>query len=91
MKTLVNIKTDQEVKIKAKELAEELGLTLSAVVNAFLKQFIRDKRICFSAMPKMSKKLEQTVAKAEKDFKKGRNISPALNSPREVRDYLASL
>jgi len=37
MKTLINIKTDRDVKISAQKLAKELGLSLSAVVNAYLK------------------------------------------------------
>lgn len=91
MKILLNIKTDKEIKIKAKELAEELGLSLSAIINAFLKQFVRNKSVCFDAVPRMSKKLERNITKAECDLKQGKNISPPFSSPKEIKDYLSSL
>ena len=48
MKTLINIKTDKEVKEGAQALAQELGLPLSVVVNAYLKDFIRNRGITIS-------------------------------------------
>ena len=43
--TVINIKTNPEVKSKAQAIAEELGLSLSAVINVLLKQFVRTKTI----------------------------------------------
>ncbi len=43
MKTILNVKTEVAVKRDAQKLAYELGLSLSTVVNAYLRQFIRDK------------------------------------------------
>ena len=47
-KVLINIKVDREVKEKAQEIARELGFSLSAIVNAYLKQFIRTREVHFS-------------------------------------------
>ena len=49
-KTLISIKVDKEVKEKAQEIARELGFTLSAIVNAYLKQFIRTREVYFSLL-----------------------------------------
>lgn len=49
MKTILNIKTDKDLKEEAKAVAQELGVPLSTVVNAFLKQFVRDREVVFSA------------------------------------------
>ena len=47
-KTIINIKTEKSLKRAAQETAEELGVPLSTAINAFLKQFVRDKEITFS-------------------------------------------
>ncbi len=47
--TILNIKTDKKLKANAQKVAGELGVPLSTVMNAFLKQFVRDKEITFSA------------------------------------------
>ncbi len=47
--TILNIKTDKKLKAEAQKVAGELGVPLSTVMNAFLKQFVRDKEITFTA------------------------------------------
>ena len=47
--TILNVKTDKKLKAEAKKVSEELGVPLSTVINAFLKQFVRDKEITLSA------------------------------------------
>ena len=45
MKTaVINIKTDPELKIKAQEVASDLGISLSMVLNSYLKRFVFEKR-----------------------------------------------
>lgn len=91
MKTVINIKTDLEVKKTAQELAKELGLTLSAIVNAYLKQFIRTKEVYFSNVPRMSTALENLLGEVEKDIKGDRNLSSSISSEKELRKHLSSL
>jgi len=45
---VINIKVESQIKRDAMILAEELGFTLSSVMNAFLKQFIRIRSVNFS-------------------------------------------
>lgn len=45
---VINIKTDANTKIEAQKLADELGLTLTAVINRYLKHFIKSKSVTFS-------------------------------------------
>jgi addiction module RelB/DinJ family antitoxin len=88
MKTIINIKADREVKEQAQAVAAELGLPLSTVVNAYLKQFIRSKEIYFSTAPHMTRELEQLIGKVEKDLKMGKNLSPIFSSTEEMDRYL---
>ena len=88
MKTVINIKADKEVKKNAQELARELGLSLSDVINASLRNFIRTREVYFSAIPRMTPEFERFLGKVEEDIKKGRNLSPAFKTAQEAIDYL---
>lgn len=91
MKIIVNLKTDKDVKEKAQELASDLGLTLSAVINAYLKQFIRNREVYFSTVPKMTPELENLIGKVERDYRQKANVSPVFGSAEEMDEYLDSL
>lgn len=91
MKTVINLKTDQDVKNNAQKLAQDLGLSLSAVINAFLKQFVRSQKVYFSATPCMSKELEQLLGVVEIDIKKKRNLSSCISNENELKEYFESL
>ena len=88
MKTIINIKADKEVKREAAKIAEEMGLPLSTIVNAFLKQFIAERRVSFSAPLKLSKKLQKILRQADKDIKAGKNLSPVFQDIESAIKYL---
>jgi len=46
--TVINIKTNIKVKKQAQKIASDLGLSLSGVINGFLKQLIRNKAVLFT-------------------------------------------
>ena len=91
MKAIINLKTNKEVKKNAQKLAKELGLSLSDVINASLRNFIRTREVYFSAIPKMIPEFERFIGKAEKDIRAGKNLSPALSSGEEINAYLDDL
>ena len=70
MKSVINIKTEKEVKENAQKIAKELGLSLSDVVNASLRNFIKTREVHFYAVPKMTEELECLLTKVEEDIKK---------------------
>ena len=88
MQTVIHIKSDKEVKENAQKAAKELGLTLSDVINASLRNFIRTREVIFSHTPRMTPELEKYLDKVEKDIKKGRNLSPQFESVEEAIDWL---
>ena len=91
MKNVINIKTDQEVKENAQKLAKELGLSLSDVLNASLRNFIRTREVYFSAIPKMILEFERILGGIEKDIEKRKNLSKSFSSSIEINDYLDDL
>ena len=75
--TAINIRTDIKVKNQAQEIAQKLGLSLSAVINAYLRQFIRTKSVSFSLEEQPSDLLLQALEESKEDIKKG-YISPVF-------------
>lgn len=91
MKTTINIKADKEVKENAQKIAKDLGLTLSAIMNASLKEFIRNRSVSFSTIPKMTPYLESVLDEVEKDIKEGKNMAGPFSTAEEMDEYLDSL
>jgi len=91
MKTIINIKADTEVKAGAQKLAKELGVPLSTVINAYLKEFIRNRSVNLSAAPRMSARLEAILGRVEKDIVAKRNFSGPFSSASEAIRHLNTL
>jgi len=51
MKTVLTIKVDKEEKDKAKEIAAQMGVPLSTVINAQLREFVRTREFSVSLEP----------------------------------------
>jgi addiction module RelB/DinJ family antitoxin len=51
MNTTILVKTNKELKNKAQDLAADLGLSITDVVNASLRQFIVNQGITISRIP----------------------------------------
>ncbi|MDQ3018384.1 MAG: type II toxin-antitoxin system RelB/DinJ family antitoxin [bacterium] len=76
-KTILNIKTDKDLKKAAQETAEELGVPLSTAINAFLKQFVREKEITLSANKlKPTPYLQKILRAADEEYIRGQAIGP---------------
>lgn len=90
-KTIINIKIDKEVKENAQKLAKELGFSLSDVVNASLRNFIRTQGVHFSAVPHMTSELEHLLVGVEKDMQENKNMSGPFSTHTEVHEHLDSL
>jgi len=91
MKIMINIKADKEVKENAQALAKDLGLPLSGIINALLKEFVRNRSVSFSAVPKMTRALENVLGKVENDIKNKKNIVGPFRTAEEMNKYLDSL
>ena len=88
MKTMVSIKLDPRIKKEAQRAAEDLGLTLSAVVNAQLHEFARAKELHVSAGLRPTPYMERVLRQAEKNWKEKKNISGPFNTVNEFRKHL---
>ncbi|MDA8026776.1 MAG: type II toxin-antitoxin system RelB/DinJ family antitoxin [Actinomycetota bacterium] len=87
MKTVISVKIDSEIKEAAQEVAKSAGLTLSALVNAYLRQVVATRRIEFYVAEPMSPHLESLIAEVEKDLLGGK----ASRAFEEVDEFLDDL
>ncbi|KKT17812.1 MAG: hypothetical protein A2654_02830 [Candidatus Nealsonbacteria bacterium RIFCSPHIGHO2_01_FULL_43_31] len=87
-KAIINIKTDKEVKANVQKLAEELGISLSDVLNASLRNFIRTREVRISAVPQMTLELEKLIGRTREDFKNKKNISGPFSTAKDMDTYL---
>ena len=90
-KTILNIKTDPETKVQIQEFAAELGVPVSVIMNAQIKQMLRDRKIVLSTELEPTPYLVKIMEQVEKDLKTGRNMSPAFSTAKEAINYLSSL
>ena len=60
---MINIKTDVKIKKEAQKIAKQMGLPLSAIINAQLRQLIAVRRVVFDApsvvRPHIARQLER--------------------------------
>ena len=87
-KEVIKIKTYKKIKKRAQKIADELGLTLTDIINSSLRNLIRTRRVVFSAIPEMTPELEKILGPIEKDIKENKNISKGFSSVKEINDFL---
>lgn len=85
---VVATKIDPHTKKKAQETADELGVPLSVVIKALLKQFIRTKTVILSTTGEIpSDYLIQAIKKARENRKQGK-ASPIFDNAKDAINYL---
>ena len=85
---VINIKTQPETKAKAQQIARQIGVSLSSLINAYLKQFIKTKTATFTANDEIPNQyFKRTLAKARKNWKEGKD-SPVFHTGEEAVKWL---
>jgi len=87
---VLNIKIDPETKQKLKTFAAQVGLPVSALMNAQIKQMLRNGKVEFSTTLEPTPYLEEVMRKAEADYKAGRNVTKTKTKA-EALAHLRSL
>lgn len=85
---VITTKIDPETKKNAMRTAEELGIPLSVVIKAFLKQFIRTKSLELNARDEEPNEYLKSVMKqAEENWRQG-NHSPVFENGEDAVAWL---
>lgn len=89
-KTIINFKISKKLKHEAQELADEIGVPLSTVVIANLKDFVRSRSLTISALPRLKPAIEREIGEAMADYAEGKNVSPELTDATAIAAHLRS-
>jgi addiction module RelB/DinJ family antitoxin len=84
---VINLKVGTGVKAEAQRVAEEMGLSLSALIKGFLHQLVRTKTVAFTLREEPSEYLLSTLKESRRDIEAGR-ISPAFGETDKAVDWL---
>lgn len=69
-------KTEPQIKMKAQRVAKDLGLSLSSLINAWLRQLIKTKTVVFSAADEEpTQYLLDALRESKEDIQAGRIVS----------------
>jgi addiction module RelB/DinJ family antitoxin len=82
------IKTEPKVKEEAQKTAKALGFSLSSILNAYLRQFVKTKSINFSAHDEIPNEyFKKAIKKAREERKKGK-ASPIFDTAEDAIAWL---
>lgn len=86
-RAIINIKTDKNLKTEIQKVANELGISVSALINGYLKQVVRSQKVIFTIDEKPSKYLIEAIQQARKERKEGKS-SPVFNNAEDAIKWL---
>jgi addiction module RelB/DinJ family antitoxin len=92
MNTVLNVKIDPELKKQAQAVAKELGLPVSTVVSASLRNFVSTRSITISDSPHLKPEVETELLALSKKARAGNleDFSPTFDSLEEGFAWLDS-
>ncbi len=90
MQTMLSIKIDKKLKEKAHKVAHTLGVSLNAVINQNIKEFIDVRQITFADHPMPNKKTQKLLDRLLADSKANRNFVGPFNTAEEMIKSLNS-
>jgi addiction module RelB/DinJ family antitoxin len=90
MSTVLNIKIDPVLKKKAQRVAKELGLPMSIVVAASLREFVNTRSITISDSPRLKPEVEAELLALSKKARAGKldDYSPVFDNMEESFAWL---
>ncbi len=86
-RAVLNVKVNPLTKERAKEVAENMGFSLSALVNAFLTQLIKTKSVEFHVDEVPTPAVQKILRQAQKNRKAGKG-SPIFDNGEDAVAWL---
>ncbi|OGL30662.1 hypothetical protein A3F37_03500 [Candidatus Saccharibacteria bacterium RIFCSPHIGHO2_12_FULL_41_12] len=80
MNTVLNVKIDPKLKKEAQEVAKAIGLPVSTVVSASLREFVRTRSITISDEATLKPEIVEELLEMSKKARLGIDISPAFDN-----------
>ncbi len=88
MDTTLLIKTNKVLKSEASRLAKDMGIPLTTVINAYLGQFVRERKLSVSIDPLLPQKKLKELLMISSDMDIGENIGIQTNDLEKLFKHL---
>lgn len=72
MNTVISVRIDTSVKEAAQQVVKSAGISLSTLINSYLRQIVATRRIELYAPEQMTPKLEGLIAEIESELSSGK-------------------
>ena len=83
---VINIKTHPKLKQELQAVAKELGLSVGAIINAYMRDLVRERRVVFSAPPALNQRTRRLLESIDRDIRAGKSADGPF-SPEEAVTY----
>mgnify|MGYP001616559530 CR=1 FL=1 len=87
---VINIKTDPKLKQDMRRLAQEMGLPVGTIINAMMRDVVRERRVVFAVPPALNRRTQRLLRSIDRDIRTGKNADGPF-SPKEAVAYLKRL
>ena len=88
MDTTITIKTSKNLRRAAKEMAGELGISLTMVVNAYLRQFVKERKFSVSAAAMPTKRSLALWERVSLEMDRGKDSSGPFSNAEALLAHL---
>ncbi len=86
MSVVINFKTDPKIKKEAQKIAKEMGISLSAILNMYLRKVVKEKKIetQIDSWDNLTDESKEAIYEAQADREAGRLESYSPDKAIEV-------
>ena len=85
----ISIKIEPDIKAQAQQIASAAGVSLTDLINGYLKQLVKSKTTLIKDTEYPTAYLLKTIALARKERKEGK-ASPIFDNPQDAIKWLNS-
>jgi len=89
--TMLNVKIPISLKAQAKDIASDFGISVSAVVNDALRNFVVNRSITFEQQLVPNAKTAAGLKMSIVNIKAGKDLSPGFANAKDMDEYLDAL
>jgi len=83
---MLSIKIDKTVKQKAQGLAHDLGVSLNAIINGYIREFLNERQVTFTDQPMPNKRTQKVLDRLLADSKADKNfIGPFYTAEEAIK------
>lgn len=88
--TTMNIRMDEDTRRRLKEFAEQVGIPATSLVNASIKQMLRNQSLELEVGLQPTPYLQKLIKEADADYAAGKNMT-TIETQEELEAFFKSI